>query len=379
MPDHLINLYDRSTKAIVRSSGCWLYDSDGRHYLDFEAGVWCTVLGHSHPRITACINRKAAISLHNGYRFLSQEASDLSCALQQRIGFTSGASTFLSSGSEAINLAISIALHLTGRSRILAFERSYLSAYGHGGLDPDNRTRQQFPDSVSPDVVDLGEVAAVVLETGAASQGGLHFPEHERVCRLLTRARAAGCLVIADEVTTGMGRTGLWFGFQHYKVAPDMVVTGKGLGNGYPVSGVTISTDVVHLMANKPFRYAQSHQDDPLGCAIGREVIATIAEENLVERSASMGAYFLGQLHQLMTSHDEAIVDVRGRGLLIAIELSERLDSSAINRNLFEAGFIVGHRPGILRFLPPFSVEKCHIDDVITRIHDVLNRRKADR
>lgn len=376
MPDHLINLYQRGTGTLIRSRGCWQYDSAGRRYLDLEAGVWCAALGHSHPRITARIRRQAAMSLHSGYRLLGQEADLLSLALQQRMGFTSGASTFLSSGSEAIDLAISLAFHLTGRSRILAFEDSYLSAYGHGRLGPHNPTRQPLPLGGSWERIDLGEVAAVVLETGAAS-AGLRFPEHACVHHLLARARAASCLVIADEVATGLGRTGLWFGFQHYQASPDMVVTGKGLGNGYPISGVTISDGMVLRLADRPFRHAQSHQDDPLGCAIGCEVIATITDEHLVERSASMGSYFLGELQRLRTCHDEAIVDVRGRGLLLALELSARMDSRAICEDLFQAGFIVGHRPGVLRFLPPLTVTRSHIDAVILCIHELLSREKA--
>jgi acetylornithine aminotransferase len=184
-------------------------------------------------------------------------------------------------------------------------------------------------------------------------------------------------LVVVDEVTTGMGRTGAWYGFEHYGLRPDVVALGKGLGNGYPVSAVAMTGDVALTLEESGFHYAQSHQNDPLGCAVTREVIRVLREEGLVERSERVGRRFLGELERLAERHD-AIAEVRGRGLMIAMELvsdGEGLAALPVYHALLERGFIVGCKPAanLLRFYPPLIIGEEEIAGLVAALDSVLS------
>jgi acetylornithine/N-succinyldiaminopimelate aminotransferase len=211
-----------------------------------------------------------------------------------------------------------------------------------------------------------------VFEPG--STGGLvRFPPKQLVQGLADRVRQTGGLIVVDEVTTGLGRTGTWYGFEHYNLRPDIIALGKGLGNGYPVSAVALRSDVSIRLEESSFHYAQSHQNDPLGCAVAREVITVLREDALVERSARVGAYFLQELQRLGERHD-VVKDVRGRGLMISLEFKDDESSLAVtaHRRLLGHGFLVGCKPvfNILRFYPPLTIGK----DDIARLVEELGR-----
>jgi acetylornithine aminotransferase len=168
-------------------------------------------------------------------------------------------------------------------------------------------------------------------------------------------------LIAANEITTGMGRTGKWFGFQHYDIQPDVVSLGKGLGNGYPVSAVAMRREVALQLEQDGFRYVQSHQNDPMGCSIAREVIAIFREEDWVERGNAKGKWFLEGLKQLEKKHT-VVKEARGRGMELALEFQPRQDFSAAlaYQALLEKGFLVGYYPAgnILRFDPALTIEE---------------------
>ena len=372
---NIISLYPSAGKMLERSEGCYLFDMSGRQFVDFESGVWCVNLGHSNGRIVKVIERQSKKSIHHGYKFRNHDSETLAKQLNNIIGYENGDSVFLSSGSEAVNLAITIAMHITGRKKILKIDNTYLSAFGYGQISPENDrlATVRFDDLNSVDNIAFDDIAAFVVETGGASIDVVKFPDNAFVEKLIDLSQKSGVLIIAEEVTTGMGRTGRWFGFQHYGFSPDMVVTGKALGNGYPVSAVTISEKIAALLDNNPFRYAQSHQNDPLGCAVGLEVIKAIKEDGLIERSSAIGVYFKEQLDGLKYRHPSKIEEVRGRGVMLALEFSEQVDGEAINNGLFEAGFVVGFKLNTLRFLPPLIIGIKDIDKLIGEIDKQLS------
>jgi acetylornithine aminotransferase len=177
-------------------------------------------------------------------------------------------------------------------------------------------------------------------------------------------------------VTTGVGRTGRWFGHQHYDLKPDIIALGKGLGNGYPVSVTALTRPIWELLESKPFKYSQSHQNDPLGAAIAKEVIQVIKEENLIEKCRILGSHFLSQLQQLQ-KNVSIIKDIRGRGLMMAIEFEDEdnnMLASTIQRRLLNNGFIVANRPGfnVIRIDPPLTVSKKEIDSFIENFQQIL-------
>lgn len=374
-------MYNPTSKMLVKSKDCYQYDSDGKEYIDFESGVWCTNLGHSNDRIINLISNQIQSSIHHGYKFQNPFSEELSDKLIKISGIEGGASVFLSSGSEAVNLAISLSFYYTGRKRILKIDNSYLSAFGFGQISADNNSIvnvhfndfNDFNDFSSLNHIDFSEISAFVLETGGASVNMVQIPDHDFISAIVEKATKNGCLIIADEVTTGMGRTGKWFGYQHYNVVPDIIVYGKALGNGYPISAVTANSRVINFFNKNPFRYAQSHQNDPLGCAIGLEVIKTIEENRMIDQCIEMGDYFKMKLHQIEKKYPKKVKEVRGRGLILAIELDNQVNGESIYDKLFELGFVVGFKANTFRFLPPFAIKKSDIDKLITKLEELLN------
>jgi acetylornithine/N-succinyldiaminopimelate aminotransferase len=374
MTDDIIPFYKPGEKLIVKSKGCYQYDHEGRQYIDFESGVWCVNIGHSPDRLVKAISNQLKESVHHGYRFRNEFAEKLSIELQRLTGLENGSAVFLSSGSEAVNLSITLARHLTSREKILKIDNSYLSAFGFGQISDDNSclVNLKFNDTAAISDIDFRAVSAVVLETGGASVDIVRLPDVDFIQHLIAKATENNCLIIADEVTTGFGRMGKWFGFQHYDFLPDIVVVGKALGNGYPVSGIVANKKVSLQFQANPFRYAQSHQNDPLGCAAALEVIKIIEENNLIERCRNIGAYFKNQLEVLKNCHSNKVKEIRGTGLMLALEFEEHIQGETINNQLFEQGFVIGFKQNTLRFLPPLTIKTDDIDKLFEALQNLL-------
>lgn len=372
MKKDLIPFYKPSDKLIVKSKDCYLFDSEGNKYIDFESGVWCTNIGHSNKQIIKRINGQVNDLIHHGYHFRNEYAEELSTKLQQLIGFENGASVFLSSGSEAVNLSITLARYFTGKKKILKIDNSYLSAYGFGQISDENELLVSvgYNDLAAIAKLDFKDIGAFVVETGGASVEMVRFPDNEYIHELIKTCRENNCLIIAEEVTIGMGRLGKWFGFQYYDFVPDIVVAGKALGNGFPISSVTIDAILADKFEQSPFRYAQSHQNDPLGCSIALETIKIIETRNLIAKSRTTGDYFKKQLDQLKLKYPEKIKETRARGLMLAIEFHELLNGELISRQLFESGFVVGYKMNTLRFLPPLTIKDSDIDSLISKLDE---------
>jgi acetylornithine aminotransferase len=374
MIDSIVPLYKATDRIIIKSKDCYLYDTDGKQYIDFESGVWCANLGHGDKMINKVIESQIKNAIHHGYHFRNLLAESLSVKLQDKMGIVDGQSVFLSSGSEAVNLAITLARHVTGRKKVLKMKSSYLSAYGYGKDSPENTFLMtiNLDDLQSISQIDFKEVSCFVMETGGASFGVVRFPSKNFIRNIVQKAKSTGCMIVADEVTTGMGRTGRWFGFQHYDFVPDIVVTGKGLGNGYPISGVTISSTVADKFKENHFRYVQSHQNDPLGCAIGLEVIKQIEERNLIQKSVETGSYFQDELLSLKKKYPDKISEIRAKGLMLAVEFYRSFNGNFISDQLLVNGCIVGCKNSTLRFLPPLTITCSDIDRLIETIDGVL-------
>jgi len=371
----LIPCHPIAKTDIVRSEGTRLFDRAGRTILDFESGVWCTALGHSHPRVAQRLAEQAATVANLGARLTSAIADEAAVALLARTPLPDGRAVFLSSGSEAVELAIRIALQTTGRRKLVTFTHSYLSAYA--GAENPHGSEWVHLDLARPDLsqVDLREVAALVMEPVLAS-GGILLPPAEAVASVAEQVRAAGGLLVVDEVTTGLGRTGRWLGIEHLPVEPDLIAFGKALGNGYPVSAVAARRSVAEALGRTGFTYIQSHQNDPLGCAVALEVLAVLDSEQLIQRAAETGAYLGVALRRLQAAHS-CVAEARGVGLMWGLELS--LPPENVERiwsEMLALGFHVGIKAprSLLRFLPPLVVTTSEIDAMVEALHQVLGR-----
>lgn len=179
-----------------------------------------------------------------------------------------------------------------------------------------------------------------------------------------------------NEVTTGIGRTGKWFGYQHYNLDPDMVAMGKGIGNGYPVSVAAFNSRVSSQLAIKPIRYAQSHQNDPLGAMVAMEVIRVIKQEKLIDRGRRIGIGLKKKLLEI-SGEFQVINEVRGLGMMIALDINDnstKLLTRRIQIGLFNRGFIVAQRPGTntLRIDPPLTIPEEEINNFISSLVMIL-------
>lgn len=372
--NNILTLYESCGIDIVSAKDCILYGKDGRQYVDFESGVWCSNIGHCNERIGSVIRKQCSQSIHLGYPFTHDLPGRLAARMLELLHMPEGKCVFLSSGSEAVNLAIIFARTITGRKKILTVEHTYLSAYGHAGNLADNPNSELVPlnDLNAIKKIRFRDVAAFVFEPGT-SGGQVHFPSGEFIDSLVQAARKNGACVIVDEVTTGFGRTGKWFGFQHYDLKPDMVVCGKGMGNGYPVSAVSVSTDMTHRIEQTGMHYAQSHQNDPLGCAIALEVINILGEDDLVRKCRESGKLFR-ELLDVLAEKFTQIIDVRSRGLMLAIEFGQETDTGHLFNQLLKNGFVVGKKNNVLRFMPPLTVKESDIIRLVKCMEEIVSR-----
>ncbi|MDP4207820.1 MAG: aspartate aminotransferase family protein [Bacteroidota bacterium] len=373
MTSSIIPLYKQTDKVIIKAKDCYIYDSNNKQYIDFESGDWAANLGHSNERISQILKNQSELLIHDGLRFRNIQSEELSNKLLEKLSFKDGKSTFLNSGSEAVNLAITIAKNLTRRNKILKMDCSFLSAYGHGQISPDNSNLESIStdniDSISQ--INFQEIAAFIFEPGNA-WGLIKYPTNKFISSIASAIKQNGGLLIANEVTTGFGRTGKWFGFQHYDYKPDIVSVGKGLGNGYPISGVSITKEIADLFDGSPFRYAQSHQNDPLGCAVGLEVISIFDNDRLIEKSYKTGQYFNEHLLKLQANHKEKIYEIRARGLMISLVFHSCINTENIYLQLIDHGMLVGQKDNVLRFMPPLIIEEFHIDKLISTIDKII-------
>ena len=380
--DHILRCHDIANINLVRGENCYLYDERGKRYVDFESGIWSTVLGHSHPRIVQVMSRQIAQVIHLGPRFPGSLAEEAARDVLDITRIDDGKCVFLSSGSEAVEFAVQAARRVTGKRLLLTFTSSYLGAYGSSGrksadewhlFDWDVCANADQSDCLAE--TPFERIGGFAFEPGGSGLGFVRFPPKQLVQNIVQRVRQEGGLIVANEVTTGMGRTGKWFGFQHYDIQPDIVALGKGLGSGYPVSAVAMKRDIAEDLENSGFRYVQSHQNDPLGCSVAREVIAILREENWVERGNAIGAYFMEQLRQL-GERQPVVKEARGRGMLLALEFHPHASFSASTayQSLEEQGFLVGCYPAgnILRFDPALTIEKKDLDHLVDRLDRIL-------
>ena len=373
--------------AYERGEGVVLVDVDGNRYLDFSSGIAIANLGHAHPRIAEAIGRAAA-GLDNVHDFATPAKVAALEALAEVAPPGLELFTFFSSGTEAVEAAMRIARAATGRTAFVGLYDDYHGRTGgsaslssvrpsNGPRDPGaflvpNGHRYRCLHCSGADRCDLrcvtsveravaqhapGQLAGVVFEP-VTNAGGAVVHEPGYVAGLAEVVRRNGGLVIADEVATGMGRTGRWFGCEHHDVVPDVMALGKGLGNGFPVSAVAVGRDLAaELGAAFP---STSYGGNPMAMAAVGAVLAVLREEDLVSHCAALGQHALAGLAELQARHD-LVGEVRGSGALLAAELvtdreTRRPHPTAGNRVVQEAfrrGLALATSGHILRLTPP--------------------------
>ncbi|MBN1824920.1 MAG: aspartate aminotransferase family protein [Candidatus Eisenbacteria bacterium] len=389
MPGHEVLVRD-----IVRAENASLYDSRGRRYVDLESGVWCASVGHGHPRVLRALREQAERIAHAGFSYAAPVVEEAAVEILSLLGMEGGRCVFLCSGSEAVEYGARSARMIAEKPLLMTMADSYFGAYGDATARGAGSwfDLDWFPCAVCPHDGDCSDrcerwasipfdrIGGFLFEPGSSS-GLVRFPPRRLVQNIARAVREGGGLVLVNEVTTGIGRTGAWFGHEHYGIAPDVVAMGKGLGAGYPVSATAFSPVAAERLGGRDVPYAQSHQNDPLGAAVAREVIRLIREEGLVERGREIGAFLAHGLEEIRSRTDR-IEEIRSRGLLIAVELRDGAGApftAGVHRELARRGFLAARRPGrnVLRIDPPLTIERADVEAFLLAFEETLGGVKA--
>jgi len=382
--DHVMGTYARVPVAFVRGEGTVLWDSEGRRYLDFLGGLAVTSLGHAHPGVAAGIADQARTLLHVSNLYYNDVQPRLAARLDALLG-GGGRVFFANSGAEANECAIKLARRY-GQSHGGPDRHHVVSAYGsfHGrtlatlaatGQPQKQEAFQPLPSGFRQvafaDVDSLAaaldeRVCAVLLEP-VQGEGGVQLapPDYLEAVRRLCDEREA--LLIVDEVQTGLGRTGRWFGFEHADgVRPDVVTLAKALGNGMPIGACWARADVA--TAFRPGDHATTFGGQPLAARAALAVLDAMEAEDVPSRSARAGARLTAALRAL-----SRVESVRGTGLLVAAELANSLDAKHVADACLDHGLVVNAvTPSALRFAPSLLVADDEIDEAVAIVADVL-------
>ena len=379
-PNPLMPTYPEPPVTFVRGDGARLWDADGKRYLDFLSGLAVTSLGHAHPEVADALCDQARTLLHVSNLFGTIVGSGVAATLDRLIGGPAGRVFFCNSGAEANECAIKLARKWAGPGRY-----AVVSAYGsfHGrtlatlhatGQPQKHEPFQPLPEGfrhVAWDdldaldaSLDASVVAAVLLEP-VQGEGGVNpaTPAYFQGVRRLCDER--GCLLIVDEVQTGLGRTGEWFGFQHLGIEPDVVTMAKALGNGVPIGACWARDDVAAAFV--PGDHATTFGGQPLATAAARAVLEVMQREDVPARATAAGERLTNGLESI-----SAIARVRGLGLLVAAELRDRPSREVVAAAL-DAGLVVNAvTETALRLAPSLLVTDDEIDEAVALLTTVL-------
>ncbi len=376
--------YQRFPIALEKGRGCKLWDTEGRSYTDFVAGIAVCNLGHAHPRISAAVSRQAETLLHVSNLYYTLPQVDLAAWLVEN-SFADRV-FFGNSGAEANEAAIKLARRYfkdrgeKSRFRIVTMERSFhgrtmatLSATGQ------EKVRKGFePVLEGFDFVPFNDAEALRARIGPATcavmlepiqgEGGVRCPDAEYLQAVRKICDETGALLIFDEIQTGMGRTGALFAYQHFGIEPDIMTLAKALANGLPI-GAMLARETV-AAAFSIGSHASTFGGTPIVAAAALEVCKILVEEQVIENGNAAGSYFKEKLLELKGRH-AVIEDVRGLGLLLGMKL--KIDGAPLVKECMQKGFLINCiQDRILRFIPPLIISEKEIDELVECLEGIL-------
>lgn len=375
--------YKRNPVVISRAKGSRIWDVDGKEYLDLFAGWGVSGLEYCHPKVVEAIRSQVAKLIHMPNNYYNEVQGRLG----QKIAETSfgGKCFFCNSGAEAVEGALKLARKYgsaTGRHEVITMENSFHGrTFGALSATGQAKYRQGFgpilPGFKYVPFGDLGalrgafsrETCAVMVEP-IQGEGGIHVASREYFQQMKDLCSQRDVLLIFDEVQTGGGRTGEYFGYQLYGVEPDVMTLAKSLGGGFPIGALVVQQRLGEVLV--PGNHASTFGGSPLACAAALAVFDAIEEENLLENARAMGAYLIEKLESLKVRHP-VIKEVRGIGLMVGAELTR--EGSGIAERCLEKGLLINCTAGtVLRFLPAMTVSRKEIDRGIEMLDSVLGQ-----
>lgn len=382
--EYLLPVYARYPVVMERGVGVYLYDSSGHRYLDLMAGMGVNALGHAHPRMVATMCEQAGSLIHLSPQYVTRYAGELAERLCDVAGMTGA--FFSTGGAEAVEGALKLARahaleNFSGsKPRVVALLAGYHGrTYGSQSVTGQEKYRAGFEpgipgvdfvpredmDALRAAVTD--ETCAIIMEP-VLGEGGVYplSAEYLREARRLADTHRA--LLIFDEIQCGLGRTGAWFAFERANVRPDVLLLGKPLGGGLPLSAMLVTADLFHTI--KLGGHASTLGGSPLACRLGLEFLRVVEQESLLEQVTDTGNYLRQHLDRLASSVSIA-KEARGVGLLQALELT--MPGRPLAESALEQGLMLNVTQGnILRFLPPFLLTRAHVDTAMAVIEPLL-------
>jgi len=373
--------------SVSHAKGSYIIDKNGKSYLDFVAGVSANSLGHCHPKVVNAIKTQLHKYLHVMVygEYIQESAVELSKLLAKHLPKPLETTYLVNSGTEAIEGSIKLARRFTGRSEVIAAKNAY-----HGNTlgslslsDYYERKRPFLP--LIPDIKNISfncetdlehithKTAAVILET---IQGGAGFiePTNNYLKKVQQRCKAVGAVFILDEIQPGMGRTGKLFGFENYNCQPDIVVTGKGLGGGLPIGAFTASNKMMQQLSDNPkLGHITTFGGNPVIAAAALATLKEVTESNLMTEALEKE-----QLIRTQLKHNK-IKEIRGRGLMLAVMLSDSEDVNHVILRAQKNGLILFwllFEPKAIRITPPLTISKDEIIEGCKIIISILDELK---
>jgi acetylornithine/N-succinyldiaminopimelate aminotransferase len=367
---YLFQNYGREEICFSHGDKEFLYDLDGNRYIDYVAGIAVNALGHNHPALVKAISEQAQRMIHVSNLYYVQEQADLGEALASIVPSPLGVSLFVNSGAEANEAALKLASKATGRRRFVACKNSFhgrtagaLSATGQTkyqtGFEPLLSQAFSFVPYNDPEALKAAinkETAAFMLEP-VQGEGGVisATPEFMRTARDI--CDDTGALMVVDEVQTGMGRTGKWFGFQHFNVVPDMITLAKALGGGVPIGALVSTRELSKTFT--PGSHGTTFGGNPLACSAACAVINTMKKEKLVERSAELGEKWRSELVKVVSGSD-LVKAIRGLGLMNGIEMGDK--AKEFQRRGMEKRLLINvAATKVVRLVPPLIISEASV------------------
>ena len=385
----LLQTYERNPLLITGGKGVHVYDEQGAEYLDLLSGIGVVALGYGHPAVEKAVIEQTKKLMHTSNLFYHEHTAELAMRLTEMSGMDRV--FFCNSGTEAWEAALKLArahagvLRSEGKkigTKFLAVEHSFHGrTMGAVATTHKEKYREPFAP-VMPDVdfvrfddvADLrakfsSDVCGICVEV-IQGEGGVRPVSKEFLATARELCDSTGALLLADEIQSGMGRTGEWFAYQHYAIQPDITTLAKPIANGLPM-GAMLCTDEA-ARAISPGMHGTTFGGGPLACAVAIAVIDTMKQQKLLAHVREVGGYFKQQLEALKKKHD-SILEVRGMGLMLGIELdSAELAKRAAAEMMAQRIIINRTSETVLRFLPPFVLERKHVDQAVAALDGIL-------
>lgn len=381
---HTSGAYSKRPLALVRGSGCTVWDEDGTAYIDATSGQGVALLGHCHPAVTQAVSEQAQTLVTCPEIFYNERRAELYNLLAEIMPGDLNRFFLCNSGAEAIEGALKVARLLTGRKGIVAAMRGFHGrTLGALSLTWNRQYREPFDGWTMEEHVthipfnNLGAAANTISsESGAVvveavqGEGGVHPAETAYLQGLRQLCDERGALLVMDEIQTGLGRTGRWFGFQHADILPDIVALGKGIAGGLPM-GVVCWRESLGTIPKSS--HGTTFGGNPLACAAALATLRTLRSDDLPSRSAEQGAWLLAELR---ATNQPFAREVRGLGLMVGVELRGRV--TPVLQSLQARGVLaLPAGQNVLRLLPPLVINPQELRQVVGAIHDALTENSA--